>query len=562
MQDLFGLCSLVNRAVGNTRVYCSNVSGSIAVMFAVALPMLLGAAALATDLGVLFLQRRTLQTASDASALAAAWKPETAEASVRALLDAHGMKGATFAISFGTYDETQPDRDKRFTPGAPNNGVRVDTTLKANVYFARIFSMQTQDMVVRSEAAMAPIVSLSAGSRLAAVGPSPVNNLLGSLLGLNLNLSVADYTGLVATKLKLGPLLNAILNEGPVRDLTNVLAKDVLSQPIKLSLLLSLMAKQVDANGDLLAGSVLRKAAQQTLSADLMVVLGDIVQLGDGIGGLNVAYPGAALQTEISALGLLNAAIKQDGIGTSIKTGLNIPNVLEAGVDMLVGEEGKSARSLSISDDLPFIRTDQVRLRLKVKTSVLDGLGVGVNIPIEIIAAGGTARVMSVTCDSDPLKREVKVEVRPGVLRLSIGKFVGALKDANVNDKLEAEVLVKLILAGITGQANIAIKQTQPIYLVFKGKEIGNGISKTAKTTTVVESLLKTLLLETELDVQLLGANLNLGGVLKLVGGLLSGLARVLDGLVNSVLSLVGVSLGEMDVRVDGLTCGIPKIVG
>lgn len=563
MSGASGFKFVLRRLDGAVQALLGARSGSVALMFALALPVLFGVAAVATDMGVLFLQRRTLQTATDNAALAAAWKPEAADASIRDLLDKHGFKSATYLITRGNYDDTVVDPTKRFTPGANGNGIRVETSFEAPVYFARIFAMQSAVVTTRSEAAMAPIVSMSAGSRLAAVGASPVNGLLNSVLGVNLNLKAADYTSLLPTDLKLGPLLGAIVDAGLVRNVTNVLAKDVLAVPIKLSVLLSLIAKQVDANGDLVAGSILRKAAQQTLSADATVVLGDILKVSDGIGNLSIGYPGPALQANVSALGLLNAAIGQQGNGTSIKTGLEVPGVISANVEMLVGEAAKTAKTMTLSDDLPYIMTDQVRLRLGIKTtSVLDALGVGVNLPIELAAAGGTAQVIYVNCDSNPLKREVKVEVRPGVLRLSVGQFKGALKDANVNDSLEPADLVKLLLVSITGQANISIKQTTPLYLTFKGTDIGSSIPKTAKATTMVQSLVKTLLMETKLRPKVLGLVLDLDGLLATVSGVLSTLTPVIDNLLNSVLSLVGVTLGEMDVQIDDLTCGVPKLVG
>lgn len=538
--------------------------GSISIVFALGMPAILGVAAMATDMGLIYLQRRTMQSASDAAALAAAYNPDSAEASVRMLLDAHGLKDATFVLTFGTYDDSSSiHRDERFTPGPRDNAVRVEAQLKAPAYFARFLTLESTMVSVRSDAAMAPVVSLASGSRLASVGPSALNDLLGSALGVNLNLKVGDYNSLLSSKLQLGPLLNAIVAEGLVKNVTDVLARDVLSQPIKLSALLSLMSKQVDTSGDLVAGAVLRKMAQQTLGADVMVVLGDVLRLGDGVGALGLDYPGPALQTQLSVLGLVDAAIRQNGIGTALKTGIDVPNVLSTGVELMIGESGQKARSLSLSEELPSIDTDQVRARLEVKTGGgLGLLGVGVKIPIEIAVAGGTAKVVSVTCNADPAKREVKVEARPGIVRLSIGKFVGPLKNISVNDKLAAVEMVRLPLVSILGEANLAPHEEAPDTLIFRGKEIGNGTTKTAKVDDIVQSLVQTLLTQTKLTPQVLGIVLNLDGVLATLFNLLSGLTRPIDDIVDSVLATAGVALGEMDVRVDDLVCGNPKIVG
>lgn len=545
------------------RRFCRDRSAAIAIMFALFMPVMLACGAIAVDVGSLYLQRRDLQAATDAAALAAAWKPEAAEANVRQLLDAHGFSAATFTISRGSYDEFTPDPTKRFTASGLGSGARVDAVFKAPVAFARIFQMRSAEISVRAEAATIPIVSMSAGSRLASVGSSPLSGLTKGILGLDLGLSAADYRNLAQTHIEFGPLLGAVLDAGLVETTTDVLARDVLSVPIKLSVLLSLMSREVDKSGNLMAGSVLRKAAQETLAANVTVKLGDMINVADGIGGLSVAYPSSALNADISALGLLNAAIHQKGVGSSVKTNLKVPGVLEAGVELLLGEGAQSARSLAVSDAFPAISTDQIRLRLGIETTgVLDALNVGVAIPIELAAAGGTAEVVSVNCDSDPLKREVKVAVRPGVLRLSLGEFKGKLKDIGVNDELGPADLVRLLVVTITGQANIAVKPPAPIYLTFKGTEIGSSLVKTAKVTTIAQSLVTSLLQQTKLRPKVLGLVLNLDGLLSAVAGVLSTVTPTIDGLLNHVLSLVGVSLGEMDVEIDSLSCGVPKIVG
>ena len=66
------------------------------------------------------------------------------------------------------------------------------------------------------------------------------------------------------------------------------------------------------------------------------------------------------------------------------------------------------------------------------------------------------------------------------------------------------------------------------------------------------------LLAQTKLDV----GKLPLGLLLSPLLGILDGVLKPLDDIVGGILSAVGVSLGEMDVRVDDLVCSNPKIVG
>lgn len=539
-------------------------SASVAVLFAVTFPVILSAGAFATDLGIFYLQRRSLQSAVDAAALAAAEWPEKANEVVRSLLDASGQKDASFQLTFGTYkDDTSIDRDKRFVAGAKGNAVRVEAARKAPVYFARVFNMTDVDLTVRSDASLKPITSLSAGSRLAAADPALLNSVLTPLTGLNLNLSLVDYQGLARSHLGFGTLLKSLAVDALAKQVKGTLVKDVLSKPIKLSLLLQIMSKNLDAAGDLVGGSVLRKASQQSASANVNVVLSDILHLDDDIQSLALDYPGKALDSSIGVLGILNATVDANNIGNTVSTSVSIPGLAQTSVELMVGEAAQTARTLSISEDLPTIQTDQIRMRTQLQSfGVLDLLNVRLNVPIELVIAGGTAKVTSTTCSSDPAMREVTVQAMPGVAKLALGKWTGPLKDANTHDRLSPAVLANVLIATVEGDSYASIQQVNPQTLIFKGAEIGNGTVKTAKTTTVATSLVKTLLQETNITVRVGVIGLPVSGILNSVSGLLMGLTAPIDNLLNTVLTTAGVSLGELDVRVDDLVCDSPKIIG
>ena len=543
-------------------IFTADRRGSVAVVFAVCLPMMLGASAFAIDLGTTYLQRRTLQTAADSAALAAAQWPSQADVVIRKILDDNGQKDATYQILMGTFtDSAAIDADHRFVVSPGGSAVRVVAQKAAPVYFARIFGLDNIPMSVQSDAHVIPVVALSAGSRLAAVDPTLVNAVLTPLTGVNLNLNAMDYQGLAKSQIALGPLLQGLTdNLGLPRATT--LAKDVLSRPIKLSTLLQIVATTLDSSGDLVGASVLRKASQQVVSADLTVVPGDIIKLDGGIENLAVGYPAAGLQTSVSVLGMLNAAINRRGIGNTVSTGLTIPGLGKTTVDMMLGEAQQSARSIAVGTNLPAVQTDQLRLRAQVQTTgVLAALNVGVNLPIELVAAGGTAAVTATVCATDPTQRVVTVTARPGVVKLAIGKFVGALKDANTQDRLASTVLASAAIATIEGSSYASIAQTTPVTLTFTGAEIGNGTVKTAKTTTVLQSLMKSLLTETAITINLGPLGLPVPGLTGAVSTLLGGLLQPLDNMLTGVLDVAGISLGELDVRVDSLVCDAPKLV-
>ncbi|RZI59129.1 MAG: hypothetical protein EOP94_02910, partial [Zymomonas sp.] len=323
-------------------------SASVALLFAVTIPVMLGAGAFATDVGLAYLQRRSLQTAADSAALAAASRPDSANQVARAMLDASGNKDATFELTIGNYVGTTLDRDNRFVANPTGNAVRVDARIKAPVYFGRIFNIKDLDLSARSEAAVIPIVTIAAGSRLAATDPLMLNAFLKPMTGLDLKLSTTDYKGLVQSKLSLGTLLKALAVDGLGRQISGTLVKDVVSRPIKLTRLLQILSTCLDGTGDLVGGSVLRKASQQVAASNLDVALDEFLKIDEDYQKLALDYPNKALDANIGVLGMLNAAIGSDTIGNTISTGLTFPGLPSATVKMMVGEASQNAQSASI----------------------------------------------------------------------------------------------------------------------------------------------------------------------------------------------------------------------
>jgi len=80
--------------------------------------------------------------------------------------------------------------------------------------------------------------------------------------------------------------------------------------------------------------------------------------------------------------------------------------------------------------------------------------------------------------------------------------------------------------------------------------------------------VIASLLTKLDLKVELLGGLISLpvSELLGTVRGLLTPLGPVLDGVVQPLLELLGVRLGEADLRVHGVRCpnqqGAPQLVG
>lgn len=525
-------------------------SGSVALTFCLALPVLIGATTFATDMGNLYLQRRGLQGTTDAAALAAATQPGKAQDIVRWLLDENGHRNARFTLTFGSY-QADASGARRFTPQAGGSSVRVEASKDIDLHFAGIFGLTKQTVAARSDAARAPIVSLSAGSRLASAEPTLLNPLLTKLVGVPLDLKIADYSALLKSSLPLKPLLSGLaetLGESPV----DALLGNVLTKPLKISVVLDLLSRQMDAKGDLPAGAALRKMALQLKSSSATVTLGGALALDPTLSQSTLGRAATHLSSSISVSSLVDALVDQTRTHTAIETRIGLPPLLAQGVELLIGESQKDVRSMAVSDGLPRIATDQVRARLSVQGGV-PGLA-EVKLPLELVVAGGTAEVVSATCSDKAWEREVTVSVRPGLARLSLGDWGSRrLAQANVTDRL-APVL---ILPGAQGVANVSIA-TPPRTVTFRGDEIGSGATKSVDTKNLVSNLLASVLGET--DIKLMG--LSLGPLFDPIKPILETLAKPVDTILNAVLATAGVRVGELDIRVDDLACQQARIIG
>lgn len=263
-------------------------------------------------------------------------------------------------------------------------------------------------------------------------------------------------------------------------------------------------------------------------------------------------------------LNLLSASLSPREGGSALSTGLAVPGLLSTRLEVLVGDPMRSTPPLGLGDPGLLIETAQVRARLNLASgSLLGALGADLNLPLELAIAPGTARVVSVTCNADPARRSVLVETTPGALRLEIGRQRGALRDVAQRPANTPAVIVDARLASVSVHALATLQAGRPTRMVFTGSDIAAGKVKTVGSTRMADRLVKDLFETLDVDVKVLGLGLPLGGVLNAVGikGVLLTLTPAVDTLLDGLLATLGVKVGAMDIRVDDLVCGAPKIV-
>ncbi|TFF25039.1 hypothetical protein E3C22_06555 [Jiella endophytica] len=536
-------------------------AGSIVVTFALSLPIVLGCAAFALDLGAAYLERRSLQAATDAAALAAASRPADADNVIDAVLAANGFAEARHTLVYGIYrDDPNIDRDARFLPAGSGNAIRVRAETTWPFVFGRVLGLQDLAISSRSEAALLPSVSLSAGSRLASLDPKLINAFLDPLLGLNVNLTAADYQWLARAQIGLGALGRRLADT--LSEIPDASAAVVLQHDFPLSTVTTAMSQELTVTGNYLGASILQKASYSPLAVATTVRLADIVDLDERQERLAANYPASALTARLNVLDIAGAAIRPNGIGNAVSAEIDLAPAGSVQADVLLAEAMQSARSIAAGGVGTRVTTDQLRMRLVASTFVDLAGAKALQLPVEVVAAGGTAEVIAATCGASLADREVRVAVTPGLVRASIGQFAKPLAAAAVGDSLAEATIVDVLLARISARANVAVEQTTPIVLTFRGSEIGNGTVKTARTQTLASSLIRRLIEETDVSVDFLGLGLSGPIVRGTVRDVLTALAAPLDEVANGILAITGAGLGELDVRVDGLDCSRARLVG
>jgi len=188
-------------------------AGGVGLIVAAALPVLLGATALAVDLGSAMLETRQLQGAADAAALAAAADPSRADDLARAEVASAGLPGTIATMTTaGHYDaDASVAAASRFVAGGDSaNAVRVTLSTPAPTYFARVFGFRSIPLSRTATAAQINLASFSLGSRLAALNGGVVNQYLSALTGSSLSLSVMDYNAQTGANVDLFGFLDAL----------------------------------------------------------------------------------------------------------------------------------------------------------------------------------------------------------------------------------------------------------------------------------------------------------------------------------------------------------------
>lgn len=491
--------------------------GVVTILTASILMLLLLVMVLALDTGRLYLEKRKLQNIADMSALSASARMLPGECTDASVLpdalsaaEKNGFPGIGDGWGLEAFCENR----------------RVDVTAThdapTSLVLGGVFEGTTLLTAHASAQHDEPVAAFTVGSQLLNLDSDRLIGQLLKAIGIELpdGLRVLDENGLVTTSV----LLSALGVDLDINGLA-ILTPSELVGLVNTQVGLIGIDELIDASLDLVSDDILR--TQLSLLSDEIVsspILGsvelhllDVIQLAAG----DDAIGRSALETAINLSDLLAISLLTgiSDTGEALNLDLNIPGLATTSINiveppsMAIGPKGTSAKSSQIGLELSIVNLPSLPLVPSISA-----------LELNLEVASGTATLDEINCstgETTPPTAIFAVSSQPvGVCLRALG--LGRC-DSNMGGGLNS----------------------------------ANTSALTANESEVVGSRL----------------GLNLSGLLRnLLGGLLPGLGHLLGALLgliltpvdlvlSSVLSLLGLEVGNIEVSVESISCGVPTLV-
>jgi uncharacterized membrane protein len=544
--------------------------GAVAILTAGCLLALMASAALAVDLGHVFLRSRQLQGVADLAAMAAVQalqsgaggSPAAAATATAAL---NPWPGAiTAAADTGSYvsDPSVPAASRFSAGGVSPNAVRVTLSAPVPLYFAGLIIGRTSLQVTRSAvAATAQYAAFSIGSGLASLNGGIANAMLSALTGSQVTLSAANYQALAGAKVSLLAYMPALATRANLQAMSY---NQMLQTSVAPSAALGAMADVLAANGQPAAAAAAQSvaAAATGLPPSPLSSLLDLGPYGaqdhSGAGGLGL---------NVNAMSLAEAVLAAANGSRQLSIGLNAvaPGISQISLTLAIGQRPNHSPWLTVTDSSQvIIRTNQLRLYLQAGLSPgLLGIataGAPLTLPVYLEAASAEAKLQSISCPSSPADQGFDLQVQPSLGTLAIAKAdTSQLSNFSASVPLSTATLVSAPLLTVTAYGQVTLgggdAAWQPVH--FSEADITAGAMKSVFAQDIAQASVASLLTETTVSAQSPLGPVAFGGQSAgpVVQGLLTAAAPTLDQVILQVEALSGVRLGEGDVWPDGLRC-------
>jgi uncharacterized membrane protein len=562
------------------RALACDISGNVAILGVLGFSLTAAVAAFAVDLGSLYLERRQAQSVTDLTAIIAAANLDRADIAALAVLEDNGQPDVVLAakdaapssiwnsvpkaveVTTGRYTP-DPDVDpgSRFEAGGtPQNAVQVIFRTTGTLYFAQNL-IDPPVITTTAIATRRAEAAFSIGSRLLSLNAGILNALLGKLLGANLSLNVMDYQALLAADVSLLSFLDVLATELDIDVGTH---GEVLDAEVALGVILKALAT-VGGHDQQTRIALTSLLNRMPLSGGGPLKLGKLLDLG-GLAEVTIGQASGGLDAVIGVMDIVgvSAALANGTNQIKLDTGIGLPGLLDVSVDLAIGEPPQGTPWFAIGEPGTLVRTAQTRLRVSVSVGGSGFLlGTAVRLPLYLEIASAEARLKSISCPVAGNGGSVEVDARPGVLGLWVGNIHASdLSEFGSSAAVQPARLVVLPILKVTGAAQVHIGNDEFTRLRFSSLDIRDGIVKSVSTRNVTQSLTQSLLGSLQLGVNIDLGPVSLGLIVPPVNvikdtvlALLSVVTAPVDALLYNLLSVLGIKVGEAEVRVRGLNC-------
>lgn len=512
--------------------------GALSVLVAV---VIITAAAAAVDIASLHFRARALQGLADTAAVSAARDPDTAQATVQRIL-ALKRSGATIeGIAVGQYHaRSDVPREQRFeVGGASNDAIRVMLQEDVTLFFGSVLGIDAVRIHKRATAVRpaAGAAAFSIGSRLLRVEPAIANALLKGLTGRDISLTAVSYEGLVTSSIDVDDLLNDLGNSLSIGD-----RDTLLSRTISTRTLIDAMARQTSGQTSVALNGIsasLTGDADRNLNLDALIDVDPLAR--------------ARVDARVPAWDLLAAALGEAAGPTTIDLSSDLDGkVAAARVRLAIGEREQHSPWLTITrDGTTIVRTAQVRLYVDLTTLNLAGLG-RLRLPLFVEIASGEASLAAIDCRADAFE----VAAKSGVARVWLGD-IDPERLNNFSRPLTPDpgAILDTALLRVRAAAQVDVGTSGLKRLRFDREDIEDGAVQSVGSGDILGSTLTSLVAGARLDIQVLGLGIVLPGLPSQLRNALAQVVAPIDDVLDGLLALVGVGLGEADVRPAGLDC-------
>ncbi len=550
----------------------SDQGGVASVLIAVCFMALVTSAAAAIDAGSLYMSSRQLQGMADLAAMSAAQNLGDPQAAASATIAANPWPGAVAAhVVTGAY-ATDPSRFPagRFQAGVANpSAVQVTLTAPAPVIFAGLVLGRSAVNLTRvATAAHAQFASFSVGSGLASIQGGVANSVLSALTGSSVALSAVDYTSLTGARIDLFEYIGALKTRASLQGAS---FSQVLSTSITVPIVLLALSDTLTKQGNTTAATAAQALAAASAGMTPVQLCG-LFDLGPYMNQDHVAGASNA-QIALFAMDFADAVlILANGQRVlSLDLGAAAPGLADIKAWLAVGQRPSQSPWMRVTNDSLVVSTAQARLYLDAQATDANPLLVSVlgaapiDMPLFVQLASAQAALSSVQCAPASPPGSTLLMVSPSLGELALGQVDATTLPDFTRPVVTAPATlasVPILSATATSQVNIGGGGWQPI--AFSSADIQATALKSAYTSDVAQASVASLVQSTSVQIQTFGLGIGLNRTLlaQSFQSSLSTAAPSLDQVLSALEAVLGVKLGEADVRVNGLRCNSSALVG